>query len=93
MIRDGGIFYGFFHGAKVKLSYAIDKYGILNEKKTFKGYHNTETLLENYKYFNLKDGKSGNGHIPTSWKRSFAHGRTIVKEKNAIEDFKSSLNE
>ena len=38
----------------MKLSYAIDKYGTLNEKKTVEDYHDTGNLLENYKYFKME---------------------------------------
>ena len=47
----GGAFHGKFHAAKTKLSYTTDKYGVLDEKKTFKGYHDTERLLETNENF------------------------------------------
>ena len=52
----------------MNLCYTIDKYGVLNDKKTFKRYHNTERLLETYKLFKIKIGQPVNGEIPRPWK-------------------------
>ena len=40
---DGGIFYGFFYAVELKLCYTKEKNGSFNQKKTSKGYHNTES--------------------------------------------------
>ena len=53
----GGIFYRLRTALKMKLWYTIDKYGKLDEKKTFKGYYDSERLLNTDKYFKLQDGK------------------------------------
>ena len=50
----GGAFHGKFHAAKMKMSYTTDKYGVLDENKTFKGYSDTERLLETIKISNRK---------------------------------------
>ena len=60
------------------------------KKLTSKGLHDTKRLLNTDKYFKLKNGETGNGELPLSWKRSFAHGITIDKKENTIEEFKST---
>ena len=77
---------------KIKLCYTIDKYGKVNEKKTFKGYHETERLLETYNYFKLKGGETVSGQFLSPWERSFASGLTI-DTKNSFKEFKSKSNE
>ena len=78
---DGGIFNGLCHVVKRNLCYTIAKYGPLNEKKIFKGYHDTERLLETYKFFKLNDGETVIGEFRNPWKRSLGRGRTIDKKE------------
>ena len=40
-----------------------------SKKKTFKGYQDSEILLETSKYLNMRDGESVNREIPCPWKR------------------------
>ena len=78
----------------MKLCYPIDKYGTVEEKMTFRSFHDTERLLNTYEFFKLKDGKTVNREFPLPWKRSFAYGKTLIKKiKTTIEDFISKLNE
>ena len=55
----------------MKLSYAIDKDGILNGKKTCEDYHDTERLLKTFENFKLKDGEADNGNSPLHGKDNF----------------------
>ena len=42
--KTGGIFYGLFLAPKIKYCLTIDKYGILQEHKTFKGFNDFNRL-------------------------------------------------
>ena len=55
---DCGSFYGLFYALKMELCYIRNKYGTLNENKTFKNYHDIEMLLDIYEYFKLRDSES-----------------------------------
>ena len=77
----------------MKLYYTKDKSGILNEKKTFKGYHDSGRLFETYKYLKTKDFESTNGELPPPCKKSYAYGITIDIKETIKKDFISNLNE
>ena len=91
--RNGSLFDGLFHAAKIELCYTIDKYGILNDNKKFGGHHDTERLPENFRFFKLRDGESVIRKLPCPWKRSFARGLTIGKKETIIKESMSNLNE
>ena len=38
----GGVFYGLFLAAKIKKCLTIDKYGIIQERKTLKGFKDSK---------------------------------------------------
>ena len=42
--KDGGIFYGFFLALKIKYCLTINKYGVIDEHKTFKGFTMFQTI-------------------------------------------------
>ena len=44
--KDGGIFYGLFLAPKIKFCLTIDKYGFIDEHKTFKGFTNVSDKLD-----------------------------------------------
>ena len=46
--KDGGIFYGLFLAPKIKYCLTINKYGVIDEHKTFKGF-TLRRYLKNYK--------------------------------------------
>ena len=43
--KDRGVLYGLFLAAKVKYCLTINKYGVIDEKKTFKGFSNVSDKL------------------------------------------------
>ena len=65
---NGGIFYGLFLAPKIKYCLTINEYGIINEKKTFKGFGDINRLLDTKKYFDMYEGKPVEGKFLISWK-------------------------
>ena len=74
---DGGIFYGLFLAPKIKFCLTINKYGVIGEHKTFKGYTNVSDNLNRREYFKMADGDNLIAKVPLSWKKSFSHGVVI----------------
>ena len=74
---DSGVFYGLFLAPKIKYCLNINEYGIINEKKTFKGFGDINRLLDTKKYFDMNEGKPVEGKFPLSWKKSFDSGVII----------------
>ena len=68
---DGGIFYGLFLAPKIKYCLTINKYGVIDEKKTFKGFKDVSDKLNRKEYFNMADGDKLTAKIPLSWKKKF----------------------
>ena len=64
---DGGFFYRLFLAPKMELCYTKDNYGLLNETKTFKGYHDSWRLHETWEDFKLKNGATVIGEFPLPW--------------------------
>ena len=74
---DPGIFYGVFLAPKIKHCLIINKYGIINEKKCFKGFTNFSENLNRKEFFNMADGVNLVAKVPLSWKKSFSMGVVI----------------
>ena len=84
----------------MELCFTIYKYGPLEEYLTSKVFHDTKgylTLSKNRSkqknYFKLKNGEKVIIDFSLPWKKSIAHGITIVKTKTTIKEFKPNLNE
>ena len=75
--KDGGVFYGLFLAPKIKYCLIINKYGVISEKKTFKGFKDVSDKLDRKEYFNMADGDKLVAKIPLSWKESFSQGVVI----------------
>ena len=73
----GGIFCGLFLAPKIKDCLTIDDYGIVQERKTFKGFNDTKRLLDRSQFFKMIEGKKVSALLPKSWKKSFDHGIII----------------
>ena len=54
--KSGGVFHGLFLAPKMKYCSSIDKYGIIEEQKTFKGLNDSKTLLFRSQFFFIKNG-------------------------------------
>ena len=78
--KTGGIFYGLYLAPKIKYCLTIDDYGIIQEHKTFKGFKDSNRLLDRSQYFKMKEGKKISAMLPRSWKKSFDSGINIPKK-------------
>ena len=45
-LKKGGVWYGLFSAPKLKYYLTINKYGVLDEHKTFKGFTNVSDILD-----------------------------------------------
>ena len=75
--KDGGVWYGLFLAPKIKYCLIINKYGVIDEKKTFKGFKDVSDNLDRKEYFKMADGDNLIAKIPPSWKKSFSQGVII----------------
>ena len=75
--KDGGIFYGLFLAPKVKYCLTINKYGVIDEHKTLKGFTNVSDNLDRKEYFKMFGGDKLVAKVPLSWKKSFSQGVVI----------------
>ena len=75
--KDGGIFYGLFLAPKIKYCLTINKYGVIDERKTFKEFKDVSDNLDRKEYFNMARGDKLIAKIPPSWKKSFGRGVVI----------------
>ena len=72
--KDGGIFYGLFLAPKIKYCLTINKYGVIDEHKTFKRFTNVSDNLDRKEYFKMFEGDKLIAKVPLSWKKSFSQG-------------------
>ena len=84
--KDGGIFYGLFLAPKIKYCLIINKYGVISEKKTFKGFTNVSDNLDRKEYFKMFDGGKLVAKVPLSWKKSFSQGFVIPHKMRNCSD-------
>ena len=78
--KDGGIFYGLFLAPKIKYCLTINKYGVVDEQKTFKGFINVSDNLDRKENFKMYDGDKLTAKVPLSWKKSFNYGVVIPQK-------------
>ena len=72
--KGGGIWYRLFLAPKIKYCLTMNKYGVIDEHKTFKGFTNVSDDLNRREYFNMADGGKLIAKVPLSWKK------VLVKE-------------
>ena len=75
--KDGGIFYGLFLAPKIIYCLIINKFGLIDEKKCFKGFTNVSDNLNRKEYFKMSDGDNLIAKVPLSWKKNFSQGVVI----------------
>ena len=75
--KDGGNFYALFLAPKIKYCLTINKYGVIDEHKTFKGFKDVKDILDRKEFFKMADGDKLVAKIPLSWKKSFSQGVVI----------------
>ena len=84
--KDGGIFYALFLAPKIKYCLTINKYGVIDEHKTFKGFTNVSDNLDRKEYFKMADGDKLVAIVPLSWKKSFSQGVVIPHKMRNCSD-------
>ena len=65
--KDGGIWYGLFFAPKTKYCLTKNKYGVVEEHKTFKGFNCVSDNLDRKEYLNMADGDKLIAKVPFSW--------------------------
>ncbi|ESO89522.1 hypothetical protein LOTGIDRAFT_165114 [Lottia gigantea] len=75
--------------SKVKYNIILTSDGVLNEKKTFKGYSNYEIEMDDY--VQLASGHDVTNEFDKPWGKSFTDGIVIPNEKQT-KKFRSYLN-
>ena len=86
--KDGGIFYGLFLAPKIKYCLTINKYGVIDEYKTFKGFTNVSDNLDRKEYFKMYNGDKLIAKVQLSWKKSFSQGVIIPHKMRNCSDCK-----
>ena len=87
-LKNGGIFYGLFLAPKIKYCLTIDEYGIIEEHKTFKGFTESQRLLDRNQYSEMLKGNKMHAKLPISWKKGCASGIVIPKQARYCTDCK-----
>ena len=59
---------------KIKHCLTINKYGVNDEHKTFKGFTNVSDNSARIEYFKIFEGDKLIAKVPLSWKKSISHG-------------------
>ena len=72
--KKSGVFYSLFLAPKIKCYLTIDKFGIVQDYKTFKGFNDTKRLLDRSQYFEMIESKTISALLPNSWKKTFDSG-------------------
>ena len=75
--KDGGIFYGLFLAPKINYCLTINKFGVIDEHKTFQGFTNVSDNLDRKEFFKTFDGDKLVAKVPLSWNKSFSYGVII----------------
>ena len=66
-----------FLASKIKYCLTIDKFGIIQEHKTFTGINVSKRLLDRSQNFKMIPGEKISAMLPKSWKILFNGGATI----------------
>ena len=67
----------------------INKYGVRDEHKTFKGFSNVSDDLDRKEFFKMADGGNLIAKVPLSWKKSFSQGVVIPHKIRICTDCKN----
>ena len=79
-----------FLAPKKKYCFTINKYGVIDEHKTFKGFTNVSDNLDRKEYFKMADDKLV-AKVPLSWKKSFSQGVVIPHKIKNCTDCKKDI--
>ena len=84
----------FVSSSKKKYCSTLNKLGIIDEHKSFKGFTNVKDNLDRKEYFNMADGGKLIARVPLGWKKSFSMGAVIShKIKNCGDCKKDFLSD
>ena len=61
--KSGGLFHGPFLAPKIINSLTIDKFGIVQEHKTFEGFNASKRLFDRFQSSNMIDGTKTNSNV------------------------------
>ena len=61
----------------MKCCSTLNKFGIIDGKKCFKGFTNASDNLDRKEYFKMANGDILIAKVPLSWKKSFSQGAVI----------------
>ena len=89
--KDGGIFYGLFLAPKIKYCLTINKYGVIDEHKTFKCFKDVRDVLDRKEDFKMADGDNLVAKIPLIWEKSFSMGVVIPHKNRNCGDCKNDI--
>ena len=67
----------------------INIYGIINEKRCFKGFTNVSDNFDRKEYFKKADADNLIAKIPLKWKKSFSQGGNIPHKMRYCTDCKN----
>ena len=81
-----------FLAPKIKYCLTINKYGVIDEHKTFKRFTNVSDNFDRKEAFKKIEGDKLVAKVPLSWKKSFSQGVVIPhKMRNCYKGTKDLL--
>ena len=81
-----------FLAPNIKYCLTINKFGIIDEHKTFKGFTDVSDNLARIKYLKMFNDEKLIAKVPLSWKKSFSMGVVIPhKMRNCNKHTKDIL--
>ena len=89
--KDGGNWFALFLAPKIKFCLTINKYGVIDEHKTFKGFTNVSDNLDRKEYFKMFQGDKLKAKVPLSLKKSFSHGVVVPHKKRNCNEYTKDL--
>ena len=89
--KDGGIFYGLFLALKINFCLTINKFGVIDEHKTFKVFTNVSDSLDRKECFRMFEGDKLIAKLPLSWKKSFSQGVVIPHKMRNCNKFAKDI--
>ena len=75
----------------MKYCLTINKYGVIDEHKTFKGFSNVSDNLDRKEYFKMVDGDKLIARVLLSWKRSFSQGVVIPHKMKSCSECRKDI--
>ena len=86
-----GICCGLFLAPKIKCLLKINKFGVIQEQKTFRGFTNVSDNLDRKQCFKMADGGNLKAKVHLSWKKSFSQGVVIPHERKKCGECKKYI--